>query len=115
MKEYCDYYNPTILRYDRRSKINFEHSCDVLNYGNSKGCTFDRVVIVPVSTVLPFIFQQVEISSKQTRFKFYVACTRARHSVVFVIDQLISSNLYKKTTLDLNGIVIPALKYAWTN
>ncbi len=114
IKEYCDYYNPTILRYDRRSKINFEHSCDVLNYGNSKGCTFDRVVIIPVSTVLPFIMKQENISSKQTRAKFYVACTRARHSVVFVIDQLKPSDLYKETTIDLNGIVIPALKYVCT-
>lgn len=115
MKEYCDYYNPTILRYDRRSKINFGHSCNVLNYGNSKGCTFDRVVIIPVSTVLPFIIQQAEISSKQTRSKFYVACTRARHSVVFVVDQFISSDLYNETSLNLNGVAIPALKYPCMN
>lgn len=111
IKEYCDYYRPTILRYDRRSKINFKHSCDVLNYGNSKGCTFDRVVIIPVSTVLPFITKQTAISSKQTRAKFYVACTRARHSVVFVVDQLEPSGLYKETKLNLDGVVIPALKY----
>lgn len=111
VKAYCDYYNPIILRYERTSKVNFKHSCDVLNYGNSKGCTFDRVIIIPVSTVIPFIEKQVEISSKQTRSKFYVACSRARHSVVFAMDQLKPSDLYKETTLEFGGVSIPALKY----
>ena len=111
VKMYCDYYNPTILRYERRSKVDFEHSCNLLNYGNSKGCTFDRVIIIPVSTVVPFIEKQVKISSKKTRSKFYVACTRARYSIVFVIDQLKPSNLYKETTLKFGGVSIPALKY----
>lgn len=111
IKEYCDYYNPTILRYERRSKVDFEHSCNVLNYGNSKGCTFDRVVIIPVSTVIPFIEKQEKISSKQTRSKFYVACTRARHSVVFAMDKLKPSDLYKETTIEFGGVSIPALKY----
>lgn len=111
LREYCDYYNPTILRYKRDNKIPFEHSCNVLNYGNSKGCTFDRVVIIPISTVIPFIEKQTEISSKQTRSKFYVACTRARHSVIFAMEKLKPSDLYEETMLEFGDVTIPALKY----
>lgn len=111
LKEYCDYYNPTILRYEKTSKILFEHSCNVLNYGNSKGCTYDRVIVIPVTTVIPFIEKQTEISSKQTRSKFYVACTRARHSVIFAVEKMKPSDLYKQTILEFGGVTIPALKY----
>lgn len=111
LKEYCDYYNPTILRYEKTSKILFEHSCNVLNYGNSKGCTYDRVIVIPVTTVIPFIEKQTEISSKQTRSKFYVACTRARHSVIFAVEKMKPSDLYKQTTLEFGGVTIPAFKY----
>ena len=85
LREYCEYYHPIILRYDKKAKVGFQHDCDVFNYGGSKGATYERVVIIPVSTTLPFIERQVKITSNQTRAKFYVACTRAKHSVVFAI------------------------------
>lgn len=108
---YCKKYQPTILRYNKASKISFHHHCDVFNYGNSKGATFERVVIVPVSTVTPFIKEGKNISSKQTKSKFYVACTRAKHSVVFVLDNVKESNLFKRVLLDIDGEKINALKY----
>lgn len=83
----------------------------MFNYGNSKGATFERVVIVPVSTVTPFIKEGKNISSKQTKSKFYVACTRAKHSVVFVLDNVKESNLFKRILLDIDGEKINALKY----
>lgn len=41
LSDYCSFYSPTILRYDRDSTIPFSHNCQVLNYGNSKGLTLD--------------------------------------------------------------------------
>ncbi len=66
LSEYCEYYHPVILRYDKKAKIGFQHDCDVFNYGSAKGATYERVVIIPVSTTLPFIEKQAKISSNQT-------------------------------------------------
>ena len=111
LKEYCEYYNPTILRYDKRTKIGFIHNCDMFNYGGSKGATYERVVIIPVSTTLPFIEKQIKISSNQTRAKFYVACTRAKHSIVFAINKPKINALFKSVEINISGITLPALKY----
>lgn len=111
MEQYCQHYMPTILRYNRKSKINFSHSCKVLNYGNSKGATFERVVIVPVGTVLPFIRDNKGITSRQTRSKFYVACTRAKSSIVFAIDKPKESDYFRPTTIKIGDTTIPAFKY----
>lgn len=108
---YCRYFSPTILRYQRKCDIGFEHNCNIFNYGNSKGATFDRVIIIPVSTVIPFIKNQSPIKSRQTKAKFYVACTRARHSVVFVMNNPSENDLYKATTISLGEHKIPAFKY----
>lgn len=111
LAKYCEHYHPVILRYDKRSKINFEHSCDVFNYGGSKGATYERVVIVPVSTTLPFIEKQQKITSKQTRSKFYVACTRARYSIVFAISNPTENIYFKPCEICINDCTIPAFKY----
>lgn len=108
---YCSYYDPIILRYSRDSKIEFNHNCSIFNYGNSKGATFDRTVIVPVGTVLPFINEQKRITSNQTRSKFFVACTRAKHSVVFAVDDPKENRFFKLQQIMVGGISIPAYKY----
>lgn len=111
LSDYCNYYSPTILRYDRDSQIPFSHNCQVLNYGNSKGLTLDRVVIIPVGTVLPFIQNGTKITSPQTKSKFYVACTRARHSIVFAIENFTGIANFKRSEIICCGEKIPALKY----
>lgn len=112
LNEYCDYYHPVILRYDKNAKIGFQHECDVFNYGGAKGATYERTVIIPVGTILPFITEQKSISSNQTRSKFYVACTRAKHSVVIAMDKPIESNVFKACDIRIAGVTIPALKFA---
>lgn len=111
IEQYCNYYNPTILRYQCDSKIKFNHNCPIFNYGNSKGATFDRVVIIPVGTVLPFINEQKKITSNQTRSKFFVACTRAKHSVVFAMDNPKENRLFKQQQIINGDISIPVYKY----
>lgn len=56
------------------------------NFGKSKGLTFERVLIYPTKPIRDWIINngsQLEFSS---RCKFYVAVTRARHSVAIVYD-----------------------------
>lgn len=110
--EYCNYYNPIILRYNKTSNIEFKHDCALLNYGAAKGATYDRTVIIPVKTVLPFITKQAPITSNQTRSKFYVACTRAKHSLVFAVDKFKENQFFKSTHIDLNGVSISAFKFS---
>lgn len=111
IEKYCKYYNPVILRYDVRTNINFTQSCNIFNYGASKGDTFERVIIIPVTTVKPFILNNKDISSKQTKSKFYVACTRARHSVVFLINNFKNNGLFESVNLSFGEYTIPAFKF----
>ena len=112
LREYCEYYHPIILRYDKKAKVGFQHDCDVFNYGGSKGATYERVVIIPVSTTLPFIERQVKITSNQTRAKFYVACTRAKHSVVFAMESPCENGVFKATDIHFSDKSIPAYKFS---
>ena len=98
--------------YDKKAKVGFQHDCDVFNYGGSKGATYERVVIIPVSTTLPFIERQVKITSNQTRAKFYVACTRAKHSVVFAMENPCENGVFKATDIHFSDKSIPAYKFS---
>ena len=108
---YCKYYSPTVLRYDKRTVPDFQNYKEIFNYGNSKGATFERVAIIPVGTVLPFVKNGTAIKAAQTRSKFYVACTRARHSVVFFVDSFSGSALYVKENMKVGDITIPVYKF----
>ena len=110
LKQYCNYYSPTILRYNRDTSIEIE-KCNILTYGSSKGSTFNRVVIVPISTVMPFILDGKQIRSKQTKAKFYVACTRAKHSLVFAIDNAKPNKQFLSDVINIGAETIPCFKY----
>lgn len=111
LREYCEYYHPIILRYDKKAKVGFQHDCDVFNYGGAKGATYERVVIIPVSTTLPFIERQAKIASNQTRAKFYVACTRAKYSVVFAMENPKENNAFQATEIHFADKSIPAYRF----
>lgn len=111
LDRYCKQYEPTILRYDKRAKIPFHHECKLFNYGGAKGATYERTVIIPVSTSIPFLLKGQNIAKAQTRSKFYVACTRAKHSVVFALKNPKETELFKQVELNLAGEKIPAFKY----
>ena len=111
LSQYCEHYHPTILRYDKKAKVDFCHSCDIFNYGGSKGATYERVVIIPVSTTIPFIEKQTKITSNQTRAKFYVACTRAKHSVVFAVENPKENAMFKFVEIHIADETLPAYKF----
>lgn len=111
LSKYCEYYKPVILRYAKNSKIDFHHECEIINYGGSKGATYDRVLIIPVSTVLPFIMKQSHIASNLTRSKFYVACTRAKYSIAFAVSKPKENGVFKSVKIEARDITIPALKF----
>jgi DNA helicase-2/ATP-dependent DNA helicase PcrA len=77
-------YNPVQLRWDKR----FEGFQDfpIYNFGDSKGMTFERVLIYPTKTIESWIRDNNTNLEEITRAKFYVALTRARQSVAIVMD-----------------------------
>jgi DNA helicase II / ATP-dependent DNA helicase PcrA len=79
VSEYCKNYNPQILRYQ---KAEFPD----LNYGISKGLSFDRVLIYPTEKIRNYLKNGDVSKIDSIKAKFYVATTRARHSVGIVCD-----------------------------
>jgi DNA helicase-2/ATP-dependent DNA helicase PcrA len=56
------------------------------NFGQSKGLSFERVLIFPTKQMKKWIFDNDHELRPATRAKFYVAITRARYSVGIVCD-----------------------------
>ena len=56
----------------------------VMNFGESKGLTFDSVLIYPTQPMVKWIEDHNEDLEETSRFKFYVAVTRARYLVGIV-------------------------------
>jgi DNA helicase-2/ATP-dependent DNA helicase PcrA len=80
---YMEKYSPRVLRLDRRTR------CDgyaAMNFGESKGMTFDRVLIFPHGKGREWLASAKYDHVKDSAAKLYVGITRARHSVTFVFD-----------------------------
>ncbi len=78
LKDYC----PMQLRHSRDKKVNINYK--VKNFGESKGATHDRVLIYPTQPILDWILNGKKFESFESQCKFYVAVTRAKHSVAIV-------------------------------
>jgi DNA helicase II / ATP-dependent DNA helicase PcrA len=92
VQEYVTQFSPVVLRYNRLTK-NIPENLNPLNFGQSKGLTFDRVLIYPNGPINKFLKGDYgAISSPKTKAGLYVAITRARYSVTFVTDQKEISN-----------------------
>lgn len=84
LKEYVQSFKVTQLRWDRRTPVN--PNIAVMNFGEAKGETFDRVLIYPTNDIRKWIEDCSTILSESTRAKFYVALTRAKYSAAIVMD-----------------------------
>jgi hypothetical protein len=82
LDEYIKQRQPFLLRYDKRAKT-LEYAA--LNIGLSKGRTYDRVLIFPTKNMIQFITTK-DIAKAGDISKLYVAITRAKYSVAFVVD-----------------------------
>lgn len=82
VSQYYEEFVPTVLRYDRRQ------ACDGLpsiNFGQSKGRTYSRVLVFPNGPLVQFL-RTGNGSAISSPAKYYVALTRARHSLAFVLS-----------------------------
>lgn len=95
LDEYVQNHKLIQLRWDRRTNVSSK--MDVLNFGESKGETFDRVIIYPTEDMGKWIENNNNSLSDGARSKLYVALTRSRHSVAIILDYDLNH--------DYNGLV----------
>ncbi|WP_440955526.1 UvrD-helicase domain-containing protein [Methanosarcina sp. Mfa9] len=82
--EYTQKYDVMQLRWDSRKNVLAD--VPVMNFGESKGHTFGRVLIYPTDDMINWIANNSHGLSDGAKAKFYVALTRAKHSVAIVMD-----------------------------
>ena len=81
LPSYIDTHRPTLLRHSKASKT---HGYHALNFGAAKGATFDRVLIFPTAKIKKYL-ESKDHQHIEDKSRFYVAVTRAKHSVAFVV------------------------------
>lgn len=106
VSKYYDYYSPTVLKYDRKTITGKYYS---FNFGECKGLTFERVMIYPNGPFKDFLIKGKKLSSPQ---KYYVAATRAKYSIAFVIDTLPKNiKQFKMEKICVGNEIIDVLHY----
>lgn len=80
VQKYYNYYRPIILKYDKKTSTDGYYS---FNFGECKGMTFKRVLIYPNGPFKDFLLKGKALKTPQ---KYYVAATRAKYSIAFVVD-----------------------------
>jgi DNA helicase-2/ATP-dependent DNA helicase PcrA len=83
VREYVDRYRPKVLRLDKRTDC---AGYEAMNFGESNGLTFDRVLIFPHKKAREWLSSGDLKHIADSATKMYVGITRARHSVAFVYD-----------------------------
>lgn len=91
VERYLQEYNPIQLRYSKSKKTNEKYM--VKNFGESKGYTYNRVLLYPTKKITEWLFDNKELNTFETKCKFYVAITRARYSVAIVCKNNIKTNV----------------------
>lgn len=80
---YMEKFQPRVLRWSRTADT---QGLPAINFGQSKGSTFDRVLIFPTAPIVNYLVSK-DLTKLKARAHLYVAVTRARHSVAFVVDR----------------------------
>jgi len=92
IETYLQKFKPLQLRDSKRTNVNDNYR--VMNFGEAKGLSFDRVLIYPTKPFLDWLKDNNAELAETSRSKLYVALTRARHSVAIIC----------KSNLTIDGI-----------
>lgn len=84
VEKYLSLYNPIQLRWSSSIKCN--PNFQVMNFGESKGLSFDRVLIYPTKPMADWIKDNNSELKSEARAKLYVGISRARRSASIVMD-----------------------------
>jgi DNA helicase II / ATP-dependent DNA helicase PcrA len=92
--QYTAQFGPAILRWNRTEEcLGLPHP---INYGECKGRTYARTLIFPNGTLRKFLKTGDTSALSDPPSKYYVAITRARHSVAFVHEGVCALAKYAK-------------------
>jgi DNA helicase-2/ATP-dependent DNA helicase PcrA len=83
-EDYLARFQPMQLRWS--SGVKCSSRCSVVNFGESKGLSFDRVLIYPTADMQRWVRDNKHELKNETRAKLYVGVTRARRSAVILLD-----------------------------
>lgn len=86
IENYLQKLEPIQLRNDSREK-RIKENYRVMNFGEAKGLSFDRVLIYPTKPFLDWLKDNNAELAETSRSKLYVALTRARYSVAIINDK----------------------------
>lgn len=92
IENYLQRFESIQLRDTKKTAVNENYR--VMNFGESKGLSFDRVLIYPTKPFLDWLKDNNAELAETSRSKLYVAITRARHSVAILC----------KSNLTIDGI-----------
>lgn len=84
VEDYLKKFNPVQLRDSKKKNVN--ENFIVMNFGESKGLSFDRVLIYPTKPFVDWFMNNESLLAETSRSKLYVAITRARYSVGIVVS-----------------------------
>lgn len=84
VEKYLSIYSPMQLRWSSSTTCNTNFQA--LNFGESKGLSFDRVLIYPTKAMAKWVENNNSELKDEARAKLYVAITRARRSSTIVLD-----------------------------
>ncbi|MGA2070558.1 MAG: UvrD-helicase domain-containing protein [Sedimentisphaerales bacterium] len=84
VEAYIKTHKPIILRYSKRTNT---LGLDGINIGLAKGRTYKRVLIFPTGPMLEYL-KTKDTSKAGDKTKLYVAVTRAKYSVAFVVSDI---------------------------
>ncbi|WP_421788771.1 hypothetical protein HXT41_01530 [Gardnerella sp. DNF01189] len=87
LQDYINEYNPKLLRHSKACGKNLEN-LDFKTIGKVKGLSFDHVAILVTKQILNFIKNKDKVLTQKSACEFYVAVTRARHSVALIVNSL---------------------------
>lgn len=82
--EYVKRFSPQVLRYSAKTDCT---PYEAMNFGESKGLTFERVLIYPHGLARSWLVSGKINHVEKSATKMYVAVTRARYSVAFVYNE----------------------------
>lgn len=106
LEEYYKFFSPVVLRHDKRTDTGRYSS---YNFGECKGMTFERVIIFPNGPFKDFLLKGKALANPQ---KYYVATTRAKYSIAFVLDKLPqATEKLRKEKLHMGECTIEVLRY----
>jgi superfamily I DNA/RNA helicase len=83
---YIETYPAAVQLRDKVTSRGVDQRFRFMNFGESKGRGFDRVIILLTESMAKWIHNVDAELPPQTRARLYVALTRARHSVALVAD-----------------------------